>query len=411
MSLTRSGANHPMLLYVMSDHPSVSQTFVVTEAASVRATGVPVLGYALQRGSARHAAAPMDLVCPPPPTWRLALVAAKMPRRCCQVLLSAKRDHISLREAARLLLAEAHAQYAWPYVKDLQIKHIHAHFLGRTADVAQAIAQRLRCKWTATAHAADAYTPAEPALFRRRIDDVSGIVCANERVEKAIVRHASQDALTTRVIHCGVDVRMLQRIRKCDALDAPHVLTIARLVATKGHWTILQAAEDALTRDETLRWTIIGGGELYDALRADERYRALCPRLKLSGPMDHESALRQLAGASAFVLPCEPNAHGDSDGIPVALMEAMALGVPVITTDIGGIRELVVDRVTGFMVPPRDSTSILKALNTVLYDMHERELARIRSSALAKVLDEFSADREAAKLIEFLAQATGRTCT
>jgi glycosyltransferase involved in cell wall biosynthesis len=187
--------------------------------------------------------------------------------------------------------------------------------------------------------------------------------------------------------------------------EGRHVLTIGRLVATKGHWTILEAARAALERDETLRWTIIGGGELHEALRNDSRYRALHPRLMLAGPMDHSGALRKLSGASAFVLPCEPNERGDSDGIPVALMEAMALRVPVITTEVGGIGELVIDGVTGFIVPPRDSAALVRALSMVLYGMNRQKLERIRSSGLAKVQDAFSADTEASKLIEFIRSA------
>jgi colanic acid/amylovoran biosynthesis glycosyltransferase len=391
-----------MLLYVLNDHPSVSETFVVTEAASVRDAGLPLVGYALRDGKAGEPAAPLDLVRQPPSMLRLVLSALRASGRSVRELWAAKRYRISLREAARLVLAEAHAEYALPSLKGLGINHVHAHFLGRTADVAQAISRRLECEWTVTAHAADGYTLREPALFRRRLDEVSGIACANGRVEAAIVRHASRKDLRTRVIHCGVDVPWLARLREDVPERVGHIVTIARLVATKGHWTILAAATEVLERDTTLRWTIIGGGELYDELRSDARYQALHPRLNLAGPMDHATALRQLASASVFVLPCEPNAGGDSDGIPVALMEAMAIGIPVITTNTGGISELVVNELTGLIVRPRDAASLGKALDRVLYELGEQKLDRIRAFGRARVASEFSTDREAAKLIEFI---------
>lgn len=409
IGLAESPRSDQKLLYVMHDHPSVSQTFVVTEAAAVRAAGVPVVGYALHVGGASKPAAPMDLVCPPPQWWRLVLEVCKAPQRFWRALWRARCYRMSLRERLRLVFAQAHAEYAWPHVRALGVTHVHAHFLGRTADVACALADKLGAKWTATAHAQDAYAPSEPGLFRRRIDHVAGVVCASERVQRAAIARAVGSTLRTRVVRCGVDTHMLADMEDRNEGHDRTIVTIGRLVATKGHWTILRAAEDVLNRDELLRWTIIGGGELDGALRRDERYRALYPRLKLAGPLDHQAALRALAGARAFVLPCEPDATGDSDGIPVALMEAMALKVPVITTNVGGIGELVTDHVTGFVVEPRDSNSLIRALSDVLYHMDKNELDQIRRAGLEKVMDEFSAEREAAKLISFLGEASGQT--
>lgn len=394
-----------MLLYVMNEHPSVSETFVVTEAAAVTAAGVAVKGYALRRGDAGKPAAPLDLVCPPPHPWRLVATSARHPMACCRLVLRACRERIPIRETVRLLLAEAHAEYAWSRVEELGIAHVHAHFLGRTADVAAALSKRLKCQWTATAHASEAYTPSEPSLFRRRVAEVAGVACASRRVQNALLQHAPK-VLTT-VIHCGVDLSALEAKVDAGSTRVRSIVTIARLVPTKGHWTILAAAERALAGDENLHWRVIGGGELYDELQADSRYQALHPRLFLTGPLDHDGAVQELADASAFVLPCEPDAVGDRDGIPVALMEAMALGVPVITTDTGGIGELVEDHRTGFIVPPGDADSLARALLLLLYDMNPTEVAEITRAAQIKVHDEFRADREALKLIEFVANASG----
>jgi colanic acid/amylovoran biosynthesis glycosyltransferase len=397
-----------MLLYVITDHPSVSETFVVTEASAVRAAGVSVAGYALRRGRARRPAAPLDLACAPPSLRRLVLEVARSLFRFCQDLWFDKGGRISPREAVRLLLAEAHAAHAWRHVRTRGITHVHAHFLGRQADVALALSRRLGCKCTVTAHAADAYAPSEPALFQRRLRNVSGIACASHSVKRAVLSNARGRAPLTHVIRCGVDLSVIRETRGRTDAGARHVVTIARLVATKGHWTIFHAACEMMARDHALRWTVIGDGELDRALRKDPRYRAAYPRLMLTGPLDHEVALQHLAGASAFVLPCEPDARSDSDGIPVALMEAMALQVPVITTAVGGIPELVSDRVTGFIVPPRDATSLVRVLSAVLYATDDDDLTSIRSAGLAKVMRDFSAPREAAKLIQFIREATGQ---
>jgi colanic acid/amylovoran biosynthesis glycosyltransferase len=314
-----------MLLYVVTEHPSVSQTFVVTEAAAVRASGAQVTAYALAPGSAGESAADLHLICRPPSRLRLLLAALRGGKHCLRVLWRARSYRPSLAEMTRLLLAQAHAEYAWPKVRTLNVEHIHAHFLGRTADVSLALAQKLGCAWTVTSHGADAYAPREPALLKRRLEHASGVVCANLGVQRAIERRLPGPSPRTCIVHCGVDVNSLAYQHGRSRHQTREIVTVGRLVATKGHWTILEAAHRLMRQDEALRWTIIGGGELFESLQADRRYRALYPRLHLAGPMDHRATLQRLGEGAAFVLPCEVDAHGGSDGIPVALMEAMAL--------------------------------------------------------------------------------------
>jgi len=397
-----------MLLYVMIEHPSVSQTFVVTEAAAVQNAGMPVVGYALRRGQATQSAAPLDLICPPPTKMALVRAVVRSYRDCVRTLWRARKHRISLGEAARLLLAQAHAEIAWPRAEEAGVTHVHAHFLGRTADVSQALAAKLCCKWTATSHGGDAYAPAEVALLDRRLQDIAGVACANARVERELVRRAGNTHLMTRVVHCGVNLESLRFQPNGTSRRVRRLITVGRLVATKGHWTILDAAAQLLTRDASLEWTIVGSGQLSEALQGDPRYRALYPRLQLAGPLDHSAALQALDGACAFVLPCEEDAQGGSDGIPVALMEAMAVGVPVVTTSIGGIGELVVDGTTGFIVPPRDAASVVRALEWILYTDPESKLPDIRRSARARIEEDFNSRREAQKLLEFISEVSAR---
>ena len=390
-----------MLLYVMAEHPSASQTFVLTEAAAVEASGVRVVGYALRRGRAAAPAAPFFLICPPPTKRRLLLALMRALPQTLALLWTARTTNPTPSEAARLLLAQAHASHAERGARAIGVTHIHAHFLGRPADVADALAHRLTCKWTVTSHGADAYAPREPALHRRRLDSTAGVACANRTVQQALHKHTDRRSLPTRLVHCGVNLAQLRFELAPDTTSGPHLVTIGRLVTTKGYWTVLAAAHELLPRHPELRWTIIGGGPLDGALRSDSRYRSLHPRLALTGPMTHPSALAHLAGAAAFVLPCERDDRGGSDGIPVALVEAMALGVPVVTTSVGGIPELVVDRTTGFVVTPRDPASLIATLEAILYPTDDAALRRIRLAARSKVDRDFNAMREAAKLISF----------
>lgn len=206
----------------------------------------------------------------------------------------------------------------------------------------------------------------------------------------------------TKVVHCGVDTKRLQYRPLRRVASPPHLITVGRLIATKGHWTILEAAANLMSRDPALQWTIVGNGPLRDALAHDPHYAEFAPRICLAGAMDHDATLARVAEAAAFVLPCEEGTRGESDGIPVALMEAMALGVPVVTTHVGGIAELVVPDVTGFVVPPKDAPALTDTLTDLLYTASPAAIAHICDAARRKVERDFDLMAEANALIQFI---------
>jgi colanic acid/amylovoran biosynthesis glycosyltransferase len=390
------------LLYVLPEHPSVSQTFVAKEFAAIRALGIDVLGYALKRGSASQPAAEVALLCDPPSGWALAFAAMA----ACQAFIAAlgrnRRPLPSFNELARLWLAFAHVEHVARRCRQHRVTHVHAHFLGRSADVANELARRLGCQWTVTAHGADVYAPAEPALMAGRLASVAAVACANRGVRARLTELAAPATLRTEVIHCGVDTRALRPGSFAGSLREPHVVTVGRLVATKGYWAILDAATSLLERHKALRWTIVGDGPLRQQLQQDPRSVRLARRMSFTGALDHGAVLDMVATATVFVLPCEMGERGQSDGIPVAIMEAMALGVVVVTTPVGGIAELVIDNSTGFLVQPNDSRQLVTTLERILYSMPPGSLDRIRAAAREKVESEFDLDREAAKLFTLL---------
>ena len=398
-----AGAWERPVLYLMSEHPSVSETFIVNEAATVRELGVPVVGYALRRGAVvRSAAADIDLVCPPPTRSQLAAASVEAMPAFLSELRRARPSRLSRDEKSRLLFALAHAAYLAPWARRAGVAHVHAHFLGRSSDVAAALAPQLGCRWTATAHGQDVYAPVEPGLLRHRLASVAAVACANRGLERRLHESFGAQTPPTTIVHCGVHTESLMFAPEAPS-GAPHLVTVGRLVATKGHWTVLEAAAQLMPRHPSLRWTVVGDGPLHDELVRDPRARRLAPRLTFAGAMDHASALEVVTDATAFVLPCETGAHGESDGIPVALMEAMALGVPVVTTPTAGIPELVADGETGILVSPQDWRSLVAALERILDPASADELGRIRAAAREKVEREFDQVQEAGRMVELLA--------
>jgi glycosyltransferase involved in cell wall biosynthesis len=373
------------LLYIMNEYPSVSETFVANEAAAVDRLGVDVVGYALKRGSASRSSAQVALVSSPPGRWRLLLTATKCVLPIAATIARARTERLSLRELIRLVYAELHAEFCAGRGEMDVVTHIHAHFLGRTADVASALAARLDCEWSVTAHNNDAYASTEPALLRMRLERVSAVACANRSVQASVETQMASVHASGRVglVHCGVDTTAL-RFSPRPSARASQLVTVGRLVPTKGYETVLKSAALLMEGDDSLHWTIVGDGPLRSHILNSAAYRRFFPRIAIAGAQTHDETLSTIAGASAFVLPCEEGHGGESDGIPVALMEAMAIGVPVITTPVGGIPELVEPGETGFLVAPKDAVALATAIGTVLHST-PAEIDAICRSARARV--------------------------
>lgn len=390
------------LLYIMHDYPSVSQTFVVTEAAELDRLGIPVVGYALHRGLAPRPAARVPLVGAPPSWRQLAWAALSAAPGLLALPWRAGARRLSLREAARLVLAHLHATYALRQLPDEGVAHIHAHFLGRSADVAMLMAARLDCEWSATSHAGDAYSPTEPALLERRLATAAAVACASRSVQESVERHAAPRGVRTAVVHCGIDSSAVRlRSARPRAAEA-HLVTVGRLVATKGHWTNLEAAASLMNRFPSLRWTVVGDGPLRDQLAMHARRLGLSRRFVFAGALAHDATVSLLRQADGFVLPCEQDERGGSDGIPVALMEAMAVGVPVVTAPVGGIRELVEPDETGFLVPSGDASAVVAAIEHILDEHQQPALECLRIAARTKIEREFDQSQQARVLIELL---------
>lgn len=240
------------------------------------------------------------------------------------------------------------------------ITRVHAHFAGEAAEVARAVAAVLGVPWSVTAHAVDLFKP-RPSLDLLLADaDPVITVCAHHRdwIRERCGVHA-------RIVRCGVPVH--------GPLASPgdpgplRLVTVARDVPKKGLDVLFEALESL--PDAQLR------------LVSDSSRRH--PRATV-GPLPPADVPAALAAAHAFVLPCRVADDGDMDGIPVALLEAMAAGLPVITTPVAGIPE-VVDEGVGWWVPPDDAPALARTLRAAADD---RDARRERGGAARRRIAE-----------------------
>lgn len=185
----------------------------------------------------------------------------------------------------------------------------------------------------------------------------------------------------------GVDVADFPLTHKSRTIGQPlKILSTARLVQKKG----LQFAIEAMAKlPGDAHLTIIGYGPLEQELR--EAAKACSSRVTFLGKVPHQQVMEELKQADVFLLPSIIADNGDMEGIPVSLMEAMALGVTTVSTWHSGIPELITDRIEGFLVPERDAGEIAKILKII--DEEGVDIKSVRVAARAKVEQEFDNDK------------------
>lgn len=182
-----------------------------------------------------------------------------------------------------------------------------------------------------------------------------------------------------------------------------HIVGLGRLVATKGFDVLLVALSELQKRGVKWSCTVAGGGPEWERLNCLSRTLNLpADKLFFSGAMAPENVRNLLKTAEAFVLPCRKGVNGDMDGIPVVLMEAMAMCKPCVSTRLSGIPELIKKDKTGFLTEPDNPTEIADALQSI-YDCPDKA-NRLALNGQTWVRSVFSRSRNVDLLCEMWAR-------
>jgi glycosyltransferase involved in cell wall biosynthesis len=365
------------LVYIVWCFPRVSETFVLQEVQELRRQGDDVVLCSLRRPPANEPLHPgagelaRETTYVPRP-WHLtglpaaALAAlARAPRRALPVLLRSARWALRERRPAPLVQF-AQAAYLWGRLPR-DADHLHAHYADAPARVAFVLSRLTGLPFSFTAHAYD--------IFERPPSDLAELVGA-ARFAAAVSRHtrdrlaelvAAEDRSKIVVVANGVDPHRFPA--RADEPDgAPVVLSVGRLVEKKGLDTLLEACALLMRQGVRFRCELIGEGPLRRRLEDRARSLGIEESVRFLGNRDQSEVRAAYERAAVFALPCRRSASGDQDGLPVALTEALAVGVPAVTTPVSGIPELVRDGSSGMLVPPEDPQALAGAIERLLRD-------------------------------------------
>lgn len=393
--------------YVLGSFPEPSETFVADEALSVAQQGLQVCFMSARQGS--HSVVQ--------PSARALLDSSGHAfhhlGQASRGSLIAALFWLLLRNPGRTLKtmgAAVRSPHRWCYLQALVaarwcqrlgVEFLHAHFADTQLLYAYAISAWSRIPYGVTTHRYDILDdPLDPALAGELLRNAAAVVTISEFNRRHMVAKYGLSKADIQVVHCGVDLTRFAFVEHKPVVGrAPmRLLNVGRLVEVKGHDVLLHALARVRNRGVPFMLDVIGGGPLHEPLLALTCALGLEAQVRFHGARDESFVRQRLVAADVFVLPSR------SEGLPVACIEALATGTPVIATRIFGIPELIEDGVTGLLVDADDADSLADAICRAWSE--PKALARGRIAGRRKVEAEFERTACTRQLIEVWRRAT-----
>ncbi len=398
--------------YLAPELPALSATFVYNEIFGLRERGYEILSFSVhppqQSGWQEKRLA--DLAASTTVLYRyslcgltLALVSClvSMPGNFLKAMATLIKDVIHLRPWTRTGTGQIYRFMAGCMfalrVKQEKCSHIHVHFAHVPTDIAMYGSILSGIPFSFTAHANDIFQRGYliPEKVKR-----SAFVATISRFNKKYLVSQGAEERNIHIVRCGVNPEEFTPAPGHVERPATwRIGSLGRMVEKKGFETLLHAA--SLLKDQVnFQLVLAGSGPLEDRLKQLVASLALEDVVEFSGPVPHSEVPAWLVRLDLFVLACQRDSQGDMDGIPVVLMEAMVSGVPVISTRLSGIPELIEDGREGHLVPADNAQALAQAIRSLLESDTLRE--SVRANALDKVRREFSARGNLERLIDLV---------
>ncbi|MGQ0723334.1 MAG: glycosyltransferase [Candidatus Eiseniibacteriota bacterium] len=361
--------------YVLKVYPRHSETFIVNEILQLEQRGARVTVYSLNppregRFHEKLARVQAEVTyLPNLTTHELLELLAANPAALREIrgrLAEAVWQVIERGDVERMkLVAKAVALHL--ALRRTDVAHLHAHFATSATDVASLAAGFSDLPFSFTAHAKDIYLSANDVSslgeHMRAARFVVTVCDANRRHLEAI----GPDEARVHRIYNGLDLEeFLPGPRLANAV--PEILAVGRLVPKKGFDTLLRSCAVLAGRGIPFRCRIVGAGPERDALEALSEDLRLGGRVDFTGPLSNERVRQLMASSDVVALPARIADDGNRDALPTVLLEALALGTPVVSTPVTGIPEIVGDGVAGELVPPDSPDRLADALHRLLRD-------------------------------------------
>lgn len=400
--------------YVMSRFPKLTETFVLNEIRTVEQLGLQTEIYPLLREKqavVHEEAAPLVARARFQPIVSMPVVMANL-----ETLITRPTAYLSLwGEVLRKTWGSPNfflgaigilPKCVW-MAHEMQndgISHVHAHFANHPAVAAFAIHRLTGIPYSFTAHGSDLHV--DRRMLPEKVEAAAFVVAISSYnksmiVEECLGRHSDK----VHVVHCGVDPQWFGQRRSSGSRSRFEFVCVASFELVKGHRYLIGACERLAMRGIDFVCHLIGDGPQRKNIERQITDAGLNDVIVLHGARTRREVARLVARSDAAVLASAPTRSGKREGIPVALMEAMSAGLPVVASRTGGIPELVHHDHNGFVVPPGDPAALADALERLSADVNLRE--RMGRAGRETILRDFNQEQCAADLVGLIQRHGG----
>jgi colanic acid/amylovoran biosynthesis glycosyltransferase len=407
--------------YLTARYPYTSHSFIRREVLALRALGATVETFTVRAAQPTDMLSSFDreegasttaiLPCTAGRLLRAHLRAAgRHPAAYLSTLALAWRAAPPIRRG-RLYRCFyfAEAILLWDEMRQRDLRHVHAHFANVACDIARlAVAFAIapgheRWSWSFTMHGPTEFSAVERFDLATKITESSFVACIGDFCRSQLMALVAVEQWSKlEVVHCGLDPSQFAlRSGEDPRPDLFRVICVGRLVPEKGHAVLVEAMASLCQRGVVAHLTVVGDGPSRQSLEALAIQYGLDSHVTFTGALGQDEVVEQYRKADAFCI------SSFAEGVPVVLMEAMALGLPVVTSRIAGITELVEDQVSGFVVPPGRVDLLADALAVLAKDpVRRQEMGR---AGRATVVAGYDIASSAKSLFDLLVRCPGTT--
>lgn len=362
------------LVYVLRSYPELSETFIVREVEALRSAGVPVTVLSAFRPAVEAPDAPEAIYLGETAGEGRPVANGRLAGTLARDLASLAARPRRTARAARLAVYAMRAARAIPE----RTARLHAHFANDAAALARYTAALTGLPYRVTAHAYDLFQ--DPFLLGANLAGAEAIYTVSRVNAAWLTVNAARggwDAKKVSVLHCGLDLDGFPFREPPPVRTPARLLCVGRLVPKKGHAVLLDAVARLASDGVALSLDLAGDGPLAGELTDRARSLGLASRVSFLGAVEPREVLGRMRESDVVVLASRVAADGDRDGLPVVLVEAMALGVPVVATRVAGIPELVAED-AGRLVAPDDPDALAAAIRACLAEPPAERASRAR---------------------------------
>ena len=393
------------IAYLLHNFPGITDTFIKREIRSLQKAGTPVSVISVWKPNESQTtpailaewAADTDFILPRPVVLILAMLLMSFIRRPARFLgtlwLAAATSRPGLRGMTFQLFYFCEAVLAAELLRRRKVDHVHNHIGDQSGTVTMLAARLAGIEYSITFHGWPVFFDAKYSRIKEKVRAAHFIRAISYFCQSQLMMFSeSDDPAPFRVVHCGLNIARYRYRPPRELVKT--LFCAARLSPEKGISFLIHALKGLVDKGYVLELRLAGNGPSREQLETLANELGVSNNVKFLGFLNEDEIIEELQSADLFVLP------SFIEGLPVSAMEAMAIGVPVIATNIAGTSELVEDGRTGILVRPSDAQALMDAVLRMVRD-HPFRL-QVAERGRKKVLDEFDVDKECAKLNECL---------